>query len=339
MKVNQLGEFNLIKLLATTLDKNFKSVNDFDDVYKLLVGIGDDAAVWEGPAGRMVFTSDSLVNNVHFDFLYINPNDLGWKAIVASQSDIAAMGFSPLFATISLGLTGDETVDTVKSIYEGIAEACSEFGGKIVGGDTVKSETLFISVSMIGCHPSDTCKTDPLNRESAKVGDLIAVTGNLGSSAGGLRVLIGEEKQTPRNKSLIEAHKRPIPQIQTGLWLATHGVSCSTDISDGLIDDLGRICRASNVGARIRIDNIPVSKDLKAVFPSDWIKLSLSGGEDYQLVFTGSDEIISMAIDSLETPITVIGEITKDYPDINILNSKGIEETSPVKGFDHFTNI
>ncbi|MDP6772018.1 MAG: thiamine-phosphate kinase, partial [Anaerolineales bacterium] len=291
MKVNEIGEFELIRLLSKTLSDNYAN-NELDTIYSEVVGLGDDAAVWDVPAGHQAFTTDSLVNDVHFDLRFIDPVDLGWKSMVASQSDIAAMGFRPLFTTVSLGLSGKEDLDLLKGIYKGVADAASQFGGKVVGGDTVKSKTLFISISMLGYDPSDDPQTNPLKRSTAKPGEVVAVTGSLGSSAGGLRILLDKTASLPKSQQLIESHTRPSPQIETGVWLAGHGIKCAADISDGLIADLGHICEASKVGAEIKIDALPVDADLKSIFPADWKDLSLSGGEDYQLVFTGSKESI-----------------------------------------------
>ncbi len=127
-------------------------------------------------------------------------------------------------------------------------------------------------------------------------------------------------------------------KLDTGVWLAGHGIKCAADISDGLIADLGHICEASKVGAEIEIDALPVNADLKSIFPGDWEKLSLSGGEDYQLVFTGAKESIDKVISSLKTPVTIIGKITNDYPEIRVLNSEGTTVSYSSSGFDHFEN-
>ena len=337
MKVNEIGEFELIRLLSKTLSDNYKS-NELNTNYNEIVGLGDDAAVWDVPAGHQAFTADALVNDVHFDLRFIDPVDLGWKAMVSSQSDIAAMGFRPLFTTVSLGLSGNEEVDLLTKIYKGIAYASSQFGGKVVGGDTVKSETLFISISMLGYDPSNEFRANPLKRSSAKPGELLAVTGSVGSSAGGLRILLDNTGTLPQSQQLIESHIKPRPQIDTGVWLASNGIQCAADISDGLLADLAHICEASKVGAEIKIDALPVDTDLKSIFPVDWEELSLSGGEDYQLVFTGTKESIDKAISSLKTSVTIIGEITDDYPEIRVLNSKGLHSNYTSSGFDHFAN-
>ena len=335
MKVKEISEFELIRLLSKTLSDNYKT-SGFNTNYNEVVGLGDDAAAWDAPEGRQVFTTDALVNNVHFDLRFISPIDLGWKSMIASQSDIAAMGFNPLFSTVSLGLSGEENLDMLTDLYKGLAEAATQFGGKVVGGDTVKSETLFISISMLGCDPSRESKTNPLNRSSAKPGDVVAVTGTLGSSIGGLRILKDETRSLPRCQSLIKAHTRPKAQIDAGVWLAQHGITCATDISDGLLADLGNICKASKVGAEIDINSLPIASDLKSVFPNDWKEFSLTGGEDYQLVFTGTRSLIANAITALETPASIIGEITNEHSEIKVLSSEGLAEHYTSDGFDHF---
>jgi thiamine-monophosphate kinase len=337
MKVKEISEFELIRLLSNTLSDNYKA-SEINTIYNEVVGLADDAAAWDAPEGRQVFTTDALVNNVHFDLRFMSSIDLGWKSMVASQSDIAAMGFKPLFTTVSLGLSGEENLNMLTDLYKGIADAASQFGGKVVGGNTTKSDTFFISVSMLGCDPSNESQTNPLKRHSAKPGDVVAVTGSLGSSAGGLRILQDKTGTLPRCQDLIGSHTRPRPQIDAGVWLAKHGIQCATDISDGLLADLGHICEASKVGADIKINTLPVTSDLKSVFPADWEELSLTGGEDYQLVFTGTKQLINEAISSIDTPISIIGQITDDYPEINVLNSEGMSGRYTSSGFDHFKN-
>ena len=248
------------------------------------------------------------------------------------------MGLKPLFATVSLGLTGNEDVNLLKDIYIGMADATSRFGGKVVGGDTVRSNTFFISISMIGHDVFSEPHTAPLQRSMAKDGDLIAVTGYLGSSSGGLQILQNKTIDQSKYRYIIVSHTRPQPQVDVGSWIARNGIKCATDISDGLIADLEHICKASNVGMKIIIDSIPVSSELKNIFPNDWRLLSMTGGEDYQLVFTGDKELIYKAIKTLTTPITVIGEVNNDYPKISVFNKNGGEINYTYSGFDHFEN-
>jgi len=337
MKVNQIGEFKLIEILAKTLSDNYKHTNP-ETVVNEVVSLGDDAAAWNITAGPQVLTTDTLVDNVHFDLNLISAVNIGWKSIVASQSDIAAMGLKPLFATVSLGLTGNEDVNLLKDIYIGMADATSRFGGKVVGGDTVRSNTFFISISMIGHDVFSESHTAPLQRSMAKDGDLIAVTGYLGSSSGGLQILQNKTIDQSKYRNIIESHTRPQPQVDVGSWIVRNGIKCATDISDGLIADLEHICKASNVGMKIIIDSIPVSSELKNIFPNDWRLLSMTGGEDYQLVFTGDKELIYKAIKTLTTPITVIGEVNNDYPKISVFNKNGGEINYTYSGFDHFEN-
>ena len=336
--VAELGEFGLIDRLTAVFEANFEPEPEPESAFRLdlIVGNGDDAAAWEGPAGTTVFTCDAMVAGSHFDLSYSTPADVGWRSMVSAQSDIAAMGFRPAYSTVTLGLTGNETGSLLDEVYVGMAQACSGFGGRIVGGDVVRSATMFISVAMVGSEsPVGHSSTLPMTRSGAKPGDLIAVTGPLGGSAGGLRLLMSGASPSGPAKALIDAHRRPEPSVATGVWLATNGVGCAVDISDGLAADLGRVCRASNATAAIQLADLPVEPELKAVFPDDWPELALGGGEGYQLLFTAPAEVVEAAL-AMNPAITPIGEIVAGEPQVTVLDKNGSPLTTLMSGHDHF---
>ena len=259
--------------------------------------------------------------------------ELGWKSLAVNLSDIAAMGGIPSFAMITLGLSPYTDITSIQDLYKGILNAAIIHGCRIIGGDLVRSPTTFITVSMTG---ASTGKL--LTRHSALPGDLIAVTGNLGCSAGGVAAIRqGLNIEKDPYYHLVQTHHKPIPRIMEGQALIKAGISTAMDISDGLVDDLSKICTSSQVGAIIRSDLIPTHPQLRTAFPKDYLRLALSGGEDYELLFTGTEELISRQVDTLEIDVTVIGEIVNDAPGhIRIIDHKGAITELETDGWDHF---
>ena len=339
MLVRELGEFELIDALASAIaDRNQQCIKSLDERgFQMLRAIGDDAAAWSSPSGVRVFTADTMVEGVHFDLRYTGWRDLGWKALATNISDVAAMGCAPTYATVTLGLRGDLPVDGLVEMYKGMMDLTETCGGAVVGGDIVKSPVFFISIALEGAALRGTPEQLML-RDRAKPGDLIAVTGTLGSSGGGLKLLAEGAGVTELNAAafLKNAHNRPVPRVSEGETLAELGVRCAMDISDGLRDDLGKLCRASNVGAQVRSPLIPVDHRLKAVFPDEWLALAIGGGEDYELLFTAHAEVISRAATTISTPITVIGRIHEAGQGITVLDESGNVLEVGAGGWDHF---
>ena len=220
MLLRDIGEFRLIELLAETLASEGVEGPDFtgDDTLKPLVDIGDDAAAWEGGAGMRVLTADAMVENVHFGLDLIGWRDLGWKAMAVNLSDVAAMGCLPTCSVVTLGLWDEAPVEGLVEMYRGMAEACRSHGGRVIGGDVVGSPVFFVSVTMEG----EASITEPdgagviLTRASAEVGDVIAVTGTLGDSAGGLHLALAGESFDESTERLRAAHFRPQPRLAAG---------------------------------------------------------------------------------------------------------------------------
>lgn len=339
MLVQDIGEFELIDMLAGVIaDNNRRNIASLGGRgLTILRAIGDDAAAWHSTSGIRVLTTDTMVEGVHFDLRYTGWTDLGWKALATNVSDIAAMGCAPSYATVTLGLRGDLPVDGLIDMYRGMMSLTEKCGGAVIGGDIVKSPVFFISVSLEGVLGSD--DSDGLMlRDRAKVGDLIAVTGELGSSGAGLRLLTegADSAGLSSHRLLTNAHNRPIPRYEEGVLLASLGVNCAMDVSDGLVDDLGKLCRASGVGARVRGADIPVNPRLKSTFPSSWLSLALGGGEDYELLFAAPSEIIRRAAESVPTPITVIGEIVGAGQGVTVFDEDGVAMKVGSGGWDHF---
>ena len=341
MQVRDSGEFGLIKLLAETLAAEGVDLPPQieSSIPSRGIGIGDDAAVWEGDAGIRVLTADAMVEGVHFDLGLTSWRDLGWKALAVNLSDVAAMGCTPTCSVVTLGLRDDLPVDGLIEMYRGMAEACRAYGGRVVGGDVVRSPVFFVSVAMEGKSRMRGQDSEGiiLTRAAAKVGDAVAVTGSLGDSAGGLRMALAGEEFDGTTGRLRDAHFRPMPRIGAGRALARAGIRAAMDVSDGLVGDLKKLCDASGVGAVVRGGDVPVSDVLRGEFPDGWLSLALTGGEDYELLFTGRMETIRRASKGIDVPVTVIGEILEAAAGVTVLDSNGDAIDLDAGGWDHFS--
>ena len=330
------GEFDLIRRLHSLL----KAESPADSKDGLFIGIGDDCAVVLRGATAELLTADAMVDGVHFRSGQIDWFDLGWKAMVSNQSDIAAMGGIPGHALVTLGVTEDLSVSDIESVYRGMAAAMNEFGGEIVGGDTVRSSVFFISVALIGTAGVN-CTGEPalLRRDRARVGDIIAVTGPVGGSAGGLRAL-AKNRHSPDAKNLKTTHFRPRARVDLGKALVDSGFECGIDVSDGLMADLARICESSGVGAEIEAHKVPVPDELKREYPEDWLDLALGGGEDYELIVTAPAEAFQRLDKVLVGNLHVIGKISERPPatqhPISAIGVDGSAIAVAHYGWDHF---
>lgn len=325
MKLSELGEFNLIERLARVVGRPTDEA--------VLVGIGDDAACWRVEAGPHLITADSLIEGVHFTLGTATWRELGWKALAVNLSDIAAMGGVPRLALVSLGLPADTEVADVEEMYGGMVELARAFGVTIAGGDLSEALVVMINVALVGTAGDE---QHILTRDAAVPGECIAVTGNLGASAAGMAVLRqGIELDSDTAVGLREAHLKPNPRVGEGQALARCGVKAAIDISDGLVSDLSRLCEASGVGARIFVPQIPIHPAVTESFGGDAIKLALSGGEDYELLFTAAQDTIDTVKGQMLCPVTVIGEIVEGTG-IVLLDRAGNEVDIGSKGWYHF---
>jgi len=334
MKINELGENNLIEIIGKLISQNKPDLKS-NSLVSQLMSIGDDAAIWSDISANYCITTDSMIENVHFDKQFTSWHDLGWKAIAVNQSDIAAMGFNPLYSVVSIGMPENTEIESVKHLYKGMIKATKQNGGEIVGGDTVRSSLILINVSMIGIRSKGSGqKLNCLSRNNATPKDSIAITGYLGNSAAGFDILKNphdlEEKII---KYLSKSHLRPKPKVQTGVELCDYGINSAIDVSDGLIQDITRMCKSSNVGAKIEVSKIPIHKYLKKAFPNNWLNYAMNGGEDYELLFTGPSDLIKKISEKSKTKITVIGEITKSKK-IEIINKTNLKVLE--KKWEHF---
>lgn len=318
MKIRDLGEFGLIERLRAIAGEPPEGE----------LWIGDDAAVLRAPAGTIFFTADLLVQGVHFDLELTGPEDLGYKSIAVNASDIAAMGGTPRRATVSLGLHASLDVEWVERLYMGMKECCDELGLAIAGGDVSRSDCLLISVAMLG-NPAG---RRVVTRAGALVGDRVCVTGTLGASAMGLRLLRAGIRE-PRD--IIDAHLRPKARVREVEVLRRYLPSSMIDVSDGLAADLGHICVASNVGVVIEEASIPCARSNGSGL--DPLEAALHGGEDYELCFTIASDRAADAARQVEsktgTKVSIIGDVTA-RGGLRIRKA-GAERVLESRGWDH----
>lgn len=333
MKLSQIGELSLIKNIRQQFKKKSKSV---------IVGIGDDAAVIRPADKDLLVTTDMMVEGVHFDPTFITPYQLGFKIVSVNVSDIYAMGGRPEYVLLNIAVNKDTTMTFVDRLFDGVRSAMNLYNVILIGGDLSSTNIMTLSATLIGY--AKKCIT----RSGASIGDKIYVTGNLGDSACGLELLkwikrpVSLEKNSELrilNSKLLEfglswklvgplLRRHLLPEARDPKRFIQHATAM-IDISDGLLIDLSRLCDESKVGARIYIKNIPLSSRLKkaaSYLGISPIKLALSGGEDYELLFTAPPDKKAKAI--------CIGEIIKS--DRVIIDRTGKETAFTPEGFQHF---
>lgn len=346
MLVSEIGEFGLIRLLARELGVDYPPAPGARPQPGLLVGLGDDALVARRAEGALIWTTDTLVAGVHFlpERTALRRSgqawqDIGWKALAVNLSDVAAMGGKPHLALVTLLLPADFCVEDAVALYRGLKACAEAFGVTVGGGDIVRAPVFAVTVALSGWAFAERLgEPRALTRGAARAGDVVAVSGSLGDSAGGLRLLgEGASFRTKAQRTLRAAHERPQPRVELGRAAVNAGVRCAIDVSDGLVADLGHIAEASDVGIRVEANRVPVSDALRAAFPAEALGLALSGGEDYELVLVASSAVIDSVIGAARTPLTVIGEVVRyDGSRVAVVDETGREIPLPRGGWDHF---
>lgn len=310
------------------------------------VGVGDDAAVLRFDWPRIVLTADAMVDGVHFLSGSMSWYDVGWKCVVSNQSDIAAMGALPEHAVLTLAIPTTTQVGDLDEVLSGVIGALDCFGGKLVGGDTVSSEVMMLSVSLTGrLFDSERVMT----RNAARPGQLIAVSGEMGSSAAGLTVLKrrfesdGQSFHSEHEEKLLNSHFRPSPRVDLVSDLVGAGIECAMDVSDGLLIDLERICIASEVDAIVYADRVPIALALGSLFPDRALEFAMTGGEDYELLYVGDADAIAQVNAAQPggkpADFGVIGEIIPKRgldAEVTVLDEAGRSIEFHGKGWDHF---
>lgn len=314
------------------------------DAPGVILGPGDDAALVEMGPHLGILTTDMLVESVHFDRDTTSARDLGYKSIAVNVSDVAAMGGSPRYGLVSLGLPANFDPAWVVDLYGGMLEATSEYAMSVVGGDVSRSPHIVVSVAVAG----QVARGTAVKRSGARPGDRLVVTGALGAAAGGLKLAKASPQEVSSavasewGRELLRALFRPLARVGEGQVLALEGATAMIDVSDGLALDLSRLCRESGVGAAVRMDRIPVATelaDLAGVLPVHGLELALEGGEDYELLATvrpgALEEAAAKVRDRFGTALTEIGEI-KLGEGVTAVEADGSEHPLEPKGWDHF---
>ena len=316
-----------------------------EDAPGVSLGLGDDAALVEMGLNLGILTADMLVEGVHFERRTVSANDLGYKALTVNVSDVAAMGGSPRYGLVSLGLPQDVDASWVVELYGGLRDAAQEYAMAVVGGDTSSSERLVVSVAVTG----EVARGGAVTRSGARPGDRLVVTGALGASAGGLMLLeapahdVAQAVSSEWGRSLVDAHLRPVARVGEGQTLAQSGATAMMDVSDGLAKDLSRLCEASEVAGAVVLADVPIAlslKELADVLPHiDPLALALEGGEDYELLATLPPGAVAPAASKLAdrfgTQLTEIGEI-REGRGLIAIESDGTERPLEPRGWDHF---
>jgi thiamine-monophosphate kinase len=236
------------------------------------LGPGDDAAIVRAPGGRVVATTDLLLEGRHFRRDWSPPYDIGRKAAAQNIADVVAMGARPTALLLGFGAPPDTSLEWVDALCDGLRDECAQVGASVAGGDIVRGETVLLAVTALGALDGP-----PLTRSGARPGDVVAVAGRLGHAAAGVE-LLSEGRREPAD--LIDAHRRPRPPYATALRARELGATAMLDVSDGLVQDLGHVADAS--GVRIEIDGAAVP-----VPPvPDGLRLALTGGEDHAFAAT-----------------------------------------------------
>ena len=308
-----MNEFEIIRRISGTLPPAPPEV---------LVPIGDDCAVLRLGDRIWVAASDMLVSGHHFKD-WAAPEDAGYKAVAVNVSDVAAMGGTPRFVLTSGGAPDPET--TLRCM-RGVLEACGEFGVYPLGGDTTRAGALTVDVAILG-----ELDAPPILRSGARPGDLLAVTGELGASAAGLLAL---ESGASGPERLVDKHLRPTPRVEVGRAAARIGVGAMIDLSDGLASDAGHVCERSGVGCRVDLDLLPVAEDTRSFLASlGHDPVAVAGGEDYELLISAPEPVLDALAESVEVPVTRIGEVTSGGGVVFWREGEVVEGLS---GWDHF---
>lgn len=332
MKLSDIGEFGFIRRFSPAFLKGLPPG---------VTGIGDDCAVLPWTKGRLLLvTTDLLVEDVHFLKARIGARDLGYKSLAVNLSDIAAMGGRPLSAFLSIGLPRDMDVPWLDDFFCGFASLARSAQVRLLGGDTTGSPgPLVINVGLLGQARPDLVRY----RSGAEEGDQVCVTGFLGDSGAGLRVLLEDRPLGRDERHLVRCHNRPRAHLAEGAWLAAHaGVTAMMDVSDGIDSDVRRIMERSRCGAAVDLENLPLSAPLERTanqYGWDAIELAAAGGEDYCLLATIRPDrfaLISAAFRRrFRRPLFKIGTITRPKAGLTY-ELNGRPAVLRWRGFDHF---
>lgn len=336
-EISSLGEFGLIDHLTKNIDlHNVSSI----------IGVGDDAAVIDHFGKQTVITTDLLIEGVHFDLVYTPLKHLGYKSIVVNLSDVYAMNATPTQITLSIGFSNRFSLEALEEFYEGVYAACSTYGVDLIGGDTSSSQKGFIiSVTAVG----EVLPEKIVRRNTAKPGDLLCCSGDLGSAYVGLLFLEREKKiflESPQVQPDLEGEKYVIskllkPEARKDIieFFEEKDIipTAMMDVSDGLSSEILHICRQSGAGCRLYEEKIPIAEEMKSAaykFEIDPTACALSGGEDYELLFTLAQSEYDKLV--LNEQISVIGYMTEPAEGKKIITKGGNLHDITAQGWNAF---
>ncbi len=334
-EISELGEFGLIDRLT----KNF----EFQNASSVL-GVGDDAAIVDPLGKQIVVTTDLLLEGVHFDLTYTPLKHLGYKSIIVNLSDIYAMGATPTQVTLSIGISNRFSVEALDEFYEGVYAACEKYGVDLIGGDTSSSQKGFvISVTAIGEILADKF----IQRSTAQKGDLLCVSGDLGAAYLGLLFLEREKKvylEAPKVQPNLEGESYVVgkllkPEARKDIieFFENQKITPTAmiDISDGLSSEILHICKQSNLGCVLYEEKIPIKEETKNAafkFELDPTACALSGGEDYELLFTIAQSDYEKL--TLSQEISVVGYMTEPELGANLITKGGNKHPLIAQGWN-----
>lgn len=325
--VADIGEFGLLAEINALLQRK-----DAD----LLIPPGDDCAALRWPSGSVVVSSDAMVEGVHFDMQWTEPEDLAWKSLASAVSDLAAKGAEPVGALVTLGLVPDMEVEWILRMYRFWASLDEPWGCPILGGDAVRSPVFFVDVFVLGRPASSRL----IRNSTARAGDQILVTGTLGDARGGLEVVQSGAVVSPDSPDewLVRRFLRPVARVLEMRQLLTAGVvpTAMTDISDGLARTLRNLGQASGVGACVRARDFPLSDALCHVKGDEAASFAWLGGEEYELLLTIPLESMDAALvigRRIGVFLTRIGEMKGVGDEVSV---DGLPDVESEPGYDHF---
>ena len=326
MKIKDIGEQGLLKKLHSFCPHDI---------------IGDDAAVLSPDSQKqLVVTTDVLVDGVHFSDVTTPPHSVGWRAIAANLSDLAAMGASPLAVTVGLALDGELSVDWVEQMYQGMSSILAEHNTAIVGGDICRSSVTTVSITALG----QVSPKHIIRRSTAQPGELIVVTGDHGMSRGGLELLLnpslGTNLPQQQRDIFLSAHQYPQPRLDLlrYLWeIMETTVITGMDSSDGLGDAVLQICALSGVGAQIELSSLPSISTISQWFGAEqalnWV---LYGGEDFELVLCLAEEKAKKLVEIVGKEAKIIGKVVEEKSVI-LMDGNQQKSLNLAQSFQHFS--
>lgn len=334
-EVAELGEFGLIDFLTKNNETRRSGT---------ILSIGDDAAVIDHFGRQMVISTDMLVEGIHFDLAYMPLKHLGYKAVSVNVSDICAMNAEATQITVNLGISNRFSVEALKELYDGIYYACEHYNIDLVGGDTVSNpHGLVISITVIGEVAPDKYVT----RSGAQKGELLCVSGDLGGAYLGLQLLEREKKIFMESHQgvqpdlegrayVVGRQLKPDARVDILEWLEKNEIvpTAMIDVSDGLSSEILHLCKSSHLGCILYEDKIPFHSETKEVayqFNMDPTACALSGGEDYELLFTMKQEDYDKVV--LSEQISVIGYMTEPEKGAKIITKSGKEHELTAQGW------